>query len=69
MKDPVARAIQKCKTHPIVLIIKDKIFQGNKLSFTEVSQSQIEKEIKNLNVKKGTTHKNLPSKVPSITAF
>ena len=45
LKDPVARAIQKCKTHPIVLIIKDKIFQGNKLSFTEVSQSQIGKKI------------------------
>ena len=69
MKNPVARAKQKCKTHPIVLIIKDKIFQGNKLSFTEVSQSQIEKEIKNLNVKKGTTHKNLPSKVLKTSAM
>ena len=63
LKDPVARAIEKFKTHPSVLIIKDKIFQGNKFPFTEVSQSEIEKEIKNLNVKKATTHKNIPTKV------
>ena len=49
MKDPVARAIEKFKTHPSVLIIKDKIFQGNKFSFIKVSQSEIEKERKNLN--------------------
>ena len=33
----VARAIEKFKTHPSVLIIKDKISQGNKFLFTEVS--------------------------------
>ena len=43
--------------YPIIrLIIEDKIFQGNKFSFTEVSQSEIEKEIKNLNVKKATIY-------------
>ena len=52
LKDPVTTAIEKFKTHPSVLIIEDKIFKGNKFSFTEVSQSEIEKEIKNLNVKK-----------------
>ena len=50
MKVPVARAIEKFKTHPSVLIIKDKVSQGNKFSFTEVSLSEIEKKIKNLNV-------------------
>ena len=63
LKDPVARAIEKFKTHPSVLIIKEKIFQGNKFPFTEVSQSEIEKEIKNVNVKKATTHKNILPKV------
>ena len=43
MKDPVARAIEKFKTHLSVLIINDKIFQGNMFSFTELSQSEIEK--------------------------
>ena len=68
MKDPVTRAIEKFKTHPSVLIIKDKIFQGNKCSFTEVSQSEVEKEIKNLNIKKATTHKNIPPKVLKTSA-
>ena len=57
------------KTHPSVLITKDKIFQGNKFSFTEVSQSEIEKQIKNLNVKKATTHKNLPPKLLKTSAM
>ena len=69
MKDPVARAIEKFKTHPSVLIIKNKIFQGNNFSFTEVSQSEIEKEIKNLIVKKATTHKNIPPKVLKTSAM
>ena len=69
LKDPVARAIEKFKTRPSVQIIKDKIFQGNKFSFTEVSQPEIEKEIKNLNIKKATTHKNIPSKVLKTSAM
>ena len=69
MKDPVTRDIEKFKTHPSVLIIKDKIFQGNKFSFIEVSQSELEKEIKNLNVKKAATHKNIPPKVLKTSAM
>ena len=57
------------KTHPSVLITKDKIFQGNKFSFTEVSQSEIEKQIKNLNVKKATIHKNMPPKLLKTSAM
>ena len=63
LKDPVARAIEKFETHSSVLIVKDKIFQGNKFSFNELSQSETEKEIWNLNVKKATAHKNMPPKV------
>ena len=48
----IARAIERFKTHPNAVIIKIKISRRNKFSFTEVSQFQIEKEIKNLNVKK-----------------
>ena len=50
--DPTVRAIEKFETHPSVLIFKNNISKGNKFSFTEVSQSEIEKEIKNLNAKK-----------------
>ena len=69
MKDSVARAIEKFKTRPSILIIKGKIFQGNNFSFTEDSQSEIEKEIKNLSVKKVTTHKNIPPKVLKASAM
>ena len=69
LKDPVARAIEKFKTHPSVLIIKDKIFQGNNFSFTEVSQFEIEKKIENINVKKTTTHRNIPPKVLKTSAM
>ena len=69
MKDPITRAIEKFKTHPSVLIIKDEIFQGNKFSFTKVSQSEVEKEIKNLIVKKPATHKNIPPKVLKTSAM
>ena len=41
-------ATEKFKTYSNVLIIKDNISQWNKFSITVVSQSEIEKEIKNL---------------------
>ena len=69
LKDPVTRAIEKFKTDPSVLIINDKIFQGNKFPFTEVSQFEVEKEIKNLNVKKATTQKNISLKVLKASAM
>ena len=69
LKDPVPRAIEKFKTRPSVLTIKDKIIQGNKYSFTEISKSQIEKEIKNLNVEKATTHRNTLPKVLKTSAL
>ena len=69
LKDPVPKAIEKFKTHSSFLIIKDKIFQVNKFSFTEVSQSEIEKEIGNLYVKKATTHKNIPTKILKTSAM
>ena len=45
LNGPVARAIEKFKTHSSVLKNKNKTFQGNKFSFTEVSRSEKEKEI------------------------
>ena len=69
LKDPVAKVREKFKTHPSALIIKDQIFRGNKFSFTEASQSEIEKEIKNLNVKKATSHKNLSPETLKTSAI
>ena len=69
MIDPVTRAIEKFKTHPSVLIIKDKTFQENNFSFIENSQSEVEKEIKSLIVKKAATHKNIRPKVLKTSAM
>ena len=69
LKDPVPRAIEKFKTRPSVLTIKDKNFQRNKYSFIEISQSQIEKKIENLNVEKATTHRNTLPKVLKTSAL
>ena len=44
----VDRAIEKLKTPPSLLITKDNVSQENKFSFIEVSQSEIENKIKNL---------------------
>ena len=38
--DLSVRGTEKFKVHPSVLIIKDNISQGNKISFTKVSQSE-----------------------------
>ena len=57
------------KTHPSVLIIKDNISQENKFSFTEVSQSEIQRKIKNLNYKKDAILKNIPLKVLKTSAM
>ena len=57
------------KFHPNVLIIKDKIFQGNNFSFTEVSQSEVKKKIKNFTVKKVVTHKNISLKLLKASAM
>ena len=66
MIDTVARDTEKFKTHPSVLIIKEKNSQVNKFSVAEVSQSQIDIEIKNLNAKKATTHRNITLKLSNI---
>ena len=52
LSDPVNKAISKYKNHPSILLIKDKIRNLASFSFKEVSLSHIEKELRNLNIKK-----------------
>ena len=51
----------KFESHPSISLIKSKITNRNK--FEPVSFSDIELEIRLLNPKKATTHKNIPSKI------
>ena len=61
--DPVQRAIAKNKHHPSVLLIQNKIFNRYKFPFSVVSKTDAEKEIKNINPRKGTTKTNIPSRI------
>ena len=58
--DPVQRAIVKFESRPSISLIKNKITNGNNFKFELVSLSDIELEIRLLNSKKATTHKNIP---------
>ena len=63
ISDPVQRAIVKFECHPRISLIKNKITNRNNFKFEPVSLSDIELEIRLLNPKKATTHKNIPPKI------
>ena len=63
ISDPVERAIVKFESHPSISLIKNKITNRNNFKFEPVSLSDIELEIRLLNPKKATTHKNIPPKI------
>ena len=60
ISDLVQRAIVRFKSHPCISLIKNKITNGNNCKFKPVSLSDIELEIRLLNPKKETPHKNIP---------
>ena len=62
-KDQVKKAIFKYKSHPSIILIKNKITVPELFAFTEASVSDIEKELSNLNAKKASTFKNITPKV------
>ena len=53
----------KFESDPSISLIKHKITNGNNFKFEPVSLSDIELEIRLLNPKKATTHKNIPPKI------
>ena len=54
-EDQVKKAIFKYKSHPSIILIKNKITVPELFAFTEASVCDIEKELSNLNVKKAST--------------
>ena len=61
--DPVDNAINLCKNHPSILLIKHKLENVDHFSFKEVSVSETEKELMELNSNKVTTFGNIPTKI------
>ena len=62
--DPVDKAIFKYKFHPSILAIKNKISFSSK----EVTISDAENEISNINHKKATTSNSIPPKVLKLAS-
>ena len=61
--DPIIKAINKYKHHPSMSLINSKLSSLESFSFNKINNSDVDKEIKLLNIKKATTFKNIPSKV------
>ena len=61
--DPIIKASNKYKHHPSILLINSKLSSPESFSFNKINNSDMEKEIKFLNIKKATTCKSIPPKV------
>ena len=62
ISDSIHAAIQKYTNHPSSLKISETV-DRMKFSFKEIVNSDIEAEIKNLNLRKANTFKNIPAKL------
>ena len=61
--DPIDIIIKKYEKHPSILAINEKVsLPLQKFSFLQTDLSDMENEIKSLNVKKATTFNNIPAK-------
>ena len=58
----VLDAIKKYESHPSILKIKEKVGLTNKFSFSPCTITDIESEIKSLNIKKGIPYMSIPPK-------
>ena len=61
--DPVQKAIKKFSNHPSILKIKGHYQNAAPFFFQKVAPDTVEKEVRSLNPKKATTHKNIPPKI------
>ena len=61
--DPVDKAINTYKNHPSILLIKQKLENVDHFLFKEVSISEIEKELRELNSKSATSFGNIQTKI------
>ena len=65
--DPLDKAVFKYKNLPSILTIKNSLGATIPFLFNEVSLSDIEEELSNLNTKKSSTFKNVPAKILKIS--
>ena len=63
IRDRIDKAVHKFSNHPSILKIKDHYQNAGSLHFQQVTPDAVDKEVRNLNPKKATTHKNVPPKI------
>ena len=63
ISDPVEKAVQKFANHPSILKIKGYCQNAGPFVFQNIAPDAVDKEVRNLNPKKATTHKNVPPKI------
>ena len=63
ISDPVEKAVQKFANHPSILKIKGHYQNAGPFVFQKVTPDAVDKEVRNLNPKKATTHTNIPPKI------
>ena len=61
--DPIDKAVHKFSNHPSILKIKNHYQNAGSFHFQKVTPDAVDKEVRNLNPKKATTHKNVPPKI------
>ena len=58
--DPVDKGIYKFSNHPSILKIKDHCQNVGSFHFQKFAPNTVDREVRGLNPKKATTHKNIP---------
>ena len=66
--DTVDKAVFKYGNSPSILTIKRSLGATTSFLFNEVSLSDIEEELSNLNTKKSSAFKNIPAKILKISS-
>ena len=61
--DPIDEAVHKFSNHPSILKIKNHYQNAGSFHFQKVTPDALDKEVRDLNPKKATTHKNVPPKI------
>ena len=61
--DPVEKAVKKFSNHPSILKIKGHYQNAGPFVFQKFAPGTVDKEVKDLNPKKATTHKNIPPNI------
>ena len=61
--DPVDKVVYKFSNHPSILNITDHCQNVSSCHFQKGTRDAVDREVRDLNPKKATTHKNVPAKI------